>query len=243
MRLVHALPLFLLACAGGDTDDGTGPDGRDPKSAEITIAILSPAEGDEFPYGEPVPLSVEVERNGEATAADSVTWTVGTWTGRGKETEATGLRAGAVAVEVEVVAGGETLTASVGIVVAEPIVYTYSGPFQADVIAEIDGLGSFDDSCASTIRFTLDAGVVSGSGVCAVFDDFDLDPITFTVEGTATGGNVRGDLVMALDGEEARTPFSGTGTAGAAFTASFDTTHRSSDGSVRIVGTWTANPQ
>lgn len=242
MRLASLLPLFLLACSG--STDGSDPDGtdKDKQEAEVTIELLSPSEGEEFPYGESVPLHVEAKRNGNPVAIESATWTVGGWTGTGKETEATGLEPGAKTVEVEAVVGGETYTASVGITIAEPVVYTYSGTFEARVVANIDGLGEFEDTCRTTIGFTVDAGVLAGSGVCAVFDEYDFEPLSFMMEGTVGGGAVEGDLVMSLDGSEARTPFSGTGRSGQPLEASFDTTHRSGDGSVRIVGTWSASP-
>lgn len=241
MRLVSVLPLFLLACSG--STDGSDPDDQDKQAAEITIELVSPTEGEEFPYGEVVPLHVEAKRNGNPVAIESATWTVGGWTGTGKETEATGLEPGAKTVEVEAVVGGETYAASVGITIAEPVVYAYSGTFDARVVADIDGYGEFEDTCRTSISFTVDAGVLAGSGVCAVFDEYGFDPLPFTMEGAVGGGAVTGELVMLIEGEEARTPFTGTGRSGQPLEASFDTTHRANGSSVRIVGTWSATAE
>jgi hypothetical protein len=243
MRALYFLPVLLLACSGS-SDGGDTDDTNDPEAKAVTLTMVSPEDGKEYPYEDALPLHVEAKREGKAVAIESATWTIGAWTGEGKETEASGLDPGAYTVSVDAVVGGETYTASVDITIAEPVqtLFAYSGTFDADVVVTSE-FGDFEDHCSTPISFTVDTGVISGSGTCSVFDEYGFDPLSFTMEGTVRGGNIAGDLVMAVDGEEARTPFSGTGRAGEALSASFDTTHRSADGSVRIVGTWSGSPQ
>lgn len=239
--------LALSACTGGSSDD-TGDKDRPGKETEekvVTITIAAPADGREFEAEEAVPLQVNAKRGSRATDITSATWTIGGWTGQGVSTEATGLPSGAHTVSVDAVVGGETYTATVDITVKEPAItfWTYSGVLEADVTLESD-FGDFDDHCTAPITFTIDSGTVVGGGQCMVFDDLGVeDPLVFTLEGTVRGGNITGALVTAADGEEARTPFEGTGTAGNPLTATFDTTHRSSDGSIRIAGSWSATAQ
>ncbi len=244
MRALSFLPLLLLACSGDGSTDGDEKDSKNPEEQAVQLTLLAPEDGMEYAAEEAVPLHVEAKRNGNPVSIESATWTISGWTGNGKETEATGLASGPHTVTVEAVVGGDSYTASVDITVAEPVqtLWAYSGTLEADVIAETD-FGDYDDHCSTPITFSLDSGVIAGNGTCVVFEDFDLDPLNFAMEGTVRGGNVAGDLVMSFDGNEARTPFAGTGNAGSPLTASFDTTHRSGDGSVRIVGTWTATPQ
>ncbi|MDP2309795.1 MAG: hypothetical protein Q8P18_27490 [Pseudomonadota bacterium] len=246
--------LSLSACTGGS--GGTDTD-RPPKDAvdtddtdttpdrEITITIAAPAAGREFDSDQAVPLEVTAKNGSRSTDIDSATWTIGGWTGEGVSTQATGLPSGAHTVSVEAVIDGDTYTESVDITVLEPAVtvWAYAGVLEADVIVSTQDFGDFDDHCSTSVSIALDSGVLTGSGTCAVFDDFDFDPINFVMEGNVRSGAVTGALVMTFDGTEARTPFDGTGTAGAALTATFDSTHRDSGNSVRIVGSWSATPQ
>lgn len=236
-------------CSGSDDDDDDDDDRREDTDtedpSEVTLTILSPEPGTEFAAEDSIPLNVRATRGERTVAIESATWTIGVWTGEGKETEATGIQSGDKTASVEAVVDGDTYTASVDFVVLEPVAstWTYSGTLEADVIADIPDLGEFEDHCSAPITFTLDSGVIAGSGTCVVFDDYDLDPLPFTMEGTVRGGAISGDLVMSLDGTEARTPFTGTGTAGEALSASYDTTHRDPDADIRIVGNWSAVAQ
>ncbi|MES2639822.1 MAG: hypothetical protein V4850_10075 [Myxococcota bacterium] len=237
--------LALAACTGGsdDTGDKDRP-GKETEEKEVTLTIAAPADGREFDADEAVPLQVTAKRGSRATDITSASWTIGGWTGQGVSTEATGLPSGAHTVSVDAVVGGETYTATVDITVLEPAItfWTYSGVLEADVTLESD-FGDFDDHCTAPITFTIDQGTVSGGGQCMVFSDFVDDPLVFTMEGTVRGGTISGALVISSDDGDARTPFEGTGTAGNPLTASFDETHRSSDGSLRIAGSWTATAQ
>ncbi len=246
--------LLLAACSGDDAaakkdrpplDDTAAEDTDDDDRPEVTLTLVSPREDAEYATGDTVTLEVTAKRGSRDQDIESATWTIGDWTGEGASTEATGLPAGEHEVEVEVEVDGDTFRESVDITVLAPAqtVFTYAGTLDADVMADIDGLGDFEDHCSSPITFTLDAGTISGSGTCAVFDEYDFDPMPFTMTGSVRGGAISGALIMNFDGSEARTPYEGPGTAGDPLTASFDTTHRSSDGSVRIVGSWSATAQ
>lgn len=241
MRVMSVLSLLLVACTGPGTDDSGRPkkDGNDGETAEVTLTLVAPEAGQTYAAEDPLALHVEAKKNGNPVAIESATWTIGGWTGSGKETEASGLPSGPLTVNVEAVVGGEPYTASVDVVIAEPVqtTFNYGGTLEADVVLESD-FGDFDDHCSAPITFTVDAGTITGGGQCMVFSDFVDDPLVFTMEGTVRGGTIQGNLVMSGDGEEARTPFTGTGRPGEPLTASFDSTHRSSDGSLRIVGSW-----
>lgn len=249
--LVSVVSLLLLSGCSGP--DGTGKKDRpalddtgdtDSDRPEVTLTVVAPRDDAEFDADEPVPLEVTAKRGSRAQDIESATWTIGGWTGSGATTEATGLPSGAHEVEVEVEVDGDTYRASVDITVLEPVqtLFSYAGTLEADVIADTE-FGEFDDHCSTPITFTLDGGTISGTSTCEVFADFDLDPILFSITGSARGGTVTGALVMSVDGSDARTPFDGTGNAGGPLSATFDSTHRSSDGSVRIVGSWSASPQ
>jgi hypothetical protein len=242
------LALSALAGCSGDTETDAAEKERLEQEAaakEVTITVTSPDAGAEFEADTAIPLKVNTKKGAKATEADSVSWTIGAWHGEGAQTEASGLPSGAHTVEVEVTVDGETYASSVDITILEPAItsWVYAGTLEADVIVDTADYGSFDDHCSTAVSVNLESGVLSGSGVCAVFGDFGFDPIAFDMDGTVRGGTVSGALIMTFDGTEARTPYDGTGTSGDTIGASFDTTHRDSGDSVRIVGSWTAAPQ
>ncbi|MDP2313378.1 MAG: hypothetical protein Q8P41_10765 [Pseudomonadota bacterium] len=245
--LVVIALLSLPACSG-DSTDGTSDTDRPAKEGDdkvVTLTISAPQPGAEFDADEAVPLTVTAKRGAKATDIASATWTIGGWTGEGTSTEATGLPSGAHTVTVEAVVGEDTYSASVDITVLEPAqtFWSYAGTLEADVTLSTADYGDFDDHCSAPITFTVDTGTLVGGGQCNVFEDFVDDPLVFTLEGTVRGGNVTGFLIMATDGDPARTEFTGTGTVGNVLTASFDNTFRDSGNSVRIVGSWSATPQ
>jgi len=250
---VEALVSSLLAlsalagCSGDSAADAAEKERLEQEAAAkaVTITLASPDAGAEFEADTAIPLKVSAKKGAKATEADSVSWTIGAWHGEGAQTEANGLPSGTHTVEVEVVVDGETYTDSVEITILEPAItsWVYAGTLEADVIVDTADYGSFDDHCSTSVSVNLESGDLTGSGVCSVFGDFGFDPIGFDMEGTVRGGTVSGALIMTFDGTEARTPFDGTGTAGETIEASFDTTHRDSGDSVRIVGSWTAAPQ
>lgn len=243
--------LVLSACSGGTSDGASdrppkdGEDTEDTTDREITIAIAAPQPGREFDADEAVPLEVTAKNGSRATDVTSATWTIGAWNGEGVSTEATGLPSGAHTISVAAVVAGDTYTATVDITVLELAVtnWTYAGTLEADVIISTQDYGDFDDHCSTPISFALDSGTLTGSGTCAVFGDLDVEPIPFAMEGTVRGGTISGALIMTFDGTEARTPFDGSGDAGDPLSAAFDSTHRDSGNSVRIMGTWSATPQ
>jgi hypothetical protein len=237
---------LAMSCSGsGDTD-------KEPaeKAGEAALAIVSPADGDTFEAGTDVALEVEGTVDGRAVEAKQVAWTVGDWTGTGASTSASGLPPGTYTVSVEASVDGTTLTDSVSIEVTRPegdadtdtdadADLSYAGTLEADVYIESDNF-DIDDHCSAALAFLVDGlGGLAGSATCNVFDT----DIPFTIEGRAQDGVVTGNLVMTYDGEEGRTPFTGTGDPGTPMQATFDSTFTSSDGSLRIAGSWSAVPQ
>ncbi|MFZ5476567.1 MAG: hypothetical protein ACOZNI_07305 [Myxococcota bacterium] len=243
--------LLAMSCTGGTSGDG------EEKAGEAALAIVSPAEGDTFPADGDVPLEVEATVDGRVVEAKQIAWTVGDWTGTGATATATDLRPGAYTVEVSAVVEGETLTDSVAIEVTRgegdadtdtdtdtDADLAYAGMLEADVYVETNDYGDFDDHCSAPITLTVDGiGGIAGQGTCTVFEDLIEQELVFAIEGRVNAGVVSGDLVLEQDGEEARTPYEGTGDRGSRLQATFDTTHSSRDGSIRIAGTWLADPQ
>ncbi len=243
MRALLLLPLLLSACTGASTSVGDDDD-KNPSAKAVTLSLLAPEAGAEYAAEDAIPLHVEARRDGNPVAIDSATWSSGDWSANGKETEAVGLPSGAHTLTVEVTVAGETYTESVDITVAEPVqtLYVYAGTLTADVVLSTEDFGDFDDVCNAPIRFTLDSGTLTGGGQCLVFDDLGVeDPLVFTLEGNVRGGNVTGDLIVDADGTEQRTPFTGSGSAGGALSATFDNVFRDGGNSVRIAGEWAAN--
>ncbi|MFN7144219.1 MAG: hypothetical protein ACK4YP_10605, partial [Myxococcota bacterium] len=160
---MSVLSLLLVACTGAGTDDSGRPkkDGTNDETAEVTLTLVSPEAGQTYPAEDALALHVEAKKNGNPVAIESATWTIGAWTGSGKETEATGLPSGPLTVNVEATVGGEAYTASVDVVIAEPVqtTFSYGGMLEADVVLESD-FGDFDDHCSAPITFTVDAGTI-----------------------------------------------------------------------------------
>jgi hypothetical protein len=83
------------------------------------------------------------------------------------------------------------------------------------------------------------SGAFEGGGTINCSSDFGDESFYVAMEGTASNGDVSGELVF----EGNRTAFSGSGTFGDAMSATFDGTFSNSDGSLRLQGSWSAAPQ
>ena len=109
--------------------------------------------------------------------------------------------------------------------------------FAANVVYDV-----YEFECPGTVSFAVADGAFSGTGQCQIEIDTTYD-VPFTLEGTVGDGAIAGVMTLNADGTDYETPFAGTGRSGSTFSASYDTTHRTSDGDLRIYGTWTADPQ
>lgn len=122
-----------------------------------------------------------------------------------------------------------------------PVGYV-NGVFQANVQVS----GDFDVSgpCNGVVNLTGDpvANSIEGTGTCTWVTDWgDLDML-FMIDGVADSGALSGNLTLEYEGESYPTPYTGTGNVGSALSASFDETYNVSGSSLRIAGTWSADP-
>ncbi len=257
MKSLHILlPLLALAplasCSkkGGSDDSASG--------GELTVLVNAPSPSATYHSNEQVPYEVVARVNGNPVDISHATWSLDD--GAQEKQGATGnfepMTAGDHTVHVDVTAAGLSDSRDVTFTVSPPEgdadpdtdadTDTDSGTdFLGSISANIDYHGDFGDfgsPCPGTIGFHLAAdGTIAGAGTCnATESGYDFP---FTVEGTAGGGNVNGTLVMTYNGTDSRTAFTGHGGSSSTITASYDQTFNSGSDTVRIYGTFSADPQ
>jgi hypothetical protein len=255
LAVLSVLPVLFcgtttLSCAGSTADSESG--------AELTILINAPSPAATYYSNEGVPFEVIARVDGSPTDITHASWSLdnGAQEHDGASGTFSPMSAGEHTAHVEALVNGQTGSRDVTFTVLVPEADADTdadtdadADADADVIytgvvaATIDYSGSYGDfgsDCPGTIQFTVTpGGVMAGDGNCNA-SGYDFP---FTVEGSATAGDVSGTLVMTSDGTEARTPFTGRGAVGNPMNASYDATHRSGGDSVHIYGTWTASPQ
>lgn len=242
-----ALPL-LAACGGKDGGGDTGP------KPELTVLVNAPTPAGTYHSNEGIPYEVIARLDGEPTDIQAASWSLddGAQTASGATGTFDPVAAGDHTVHVEVHVAGQTGYRDVNFTVSPPegdADTDADTDADADVMymgtvdANIDYHGSYGDfgsPCPGTLRFSVaPSGTMTGDGTCRA-DTYDFP---FTLEGTVSGGSVSGNLVMTSNGTEVRTPFAGHGNVGSALTATYDTTHTDAGESVRVYGSWTAEPQ
>lgn len=248
MRPAYAV--FLLSCAPAESDTGEN------ESGAVTIEIVSPEHGDSFEQGDSIHFEVSAKQGKESAKITSAVWTVGEDTFRGDSTDYGRLDNGNYTVKVEVVVGEKTYRDDVGIQVqgggdADTDVDADSDtdtdvdtdmPYAGSLSSHIwlEGDFSYDADCNGTVTLTYTAAsTLIGTGNCKLDGDYDME---YRIDGTASKGSLAGNMIMTNEGTEYATPFTGTGRQGEALSASFDKTYRDGGDSLRIQGTWTANP-
>lgn len=244
MRMIAltSLSLLVLACAGSASTDDKSSDGSNDSNdttGGAAIQIDSPTAGAEFDAGQAISLDLSATKDGRDLTPTDVTWTIGDWTGTGAHTEATGLGVGDYVVQVTATVDGETLDASAGFSVL-PTELNYNGTLTATATLSTE-FGDFDADCSGPISYvvTRRSGALTGGGDVTCSSDFGDESFRVNMDGTASGGNVSGNL----DLEGNATPFTGTGAFGEDMSATFDGTFSNSDGSLRFQGGWSASPQ
>ena len=241
------LLLLPLSCSGGSDEGGGG---------QLTATIVSPEPGETFSPGEAIGLDVALRVGNADADPGKVTWTIGDWTGTGEQAEATGIAAGDWTVKVSATVGDETAKDTVRITVegdadadgdadsdadadadADPDL-TYAGPFDANIEYDISGFEG-GGPCPGTVSLTVGSRGFDGTGQCtAEGTDF-----VFNIDGKISGTSISGDLVaVADDGTEYRTPFTGSGSYGFPLYADYDKTFTDGGDSLRIFGTFAADP-
>ena len=261
LAVLSVLPAFFcgtttLSCAGSADDSEAG--------AELTILVNAPSPAATYYSNEGVPFEVIARVNSQPTDITHASWSLdnGAQEPNGVSGTFSPMSAGEHTVQVEALVNGQTASREVTFTVLTPeadadtdadtdadadadadadtdVDVAYSG-IVAATIDYSGAYGDFGSDCPGTIQFTVTpGGVMAGDGTCNA-SGYDFP---FTVEGSATAGNVSGTLVMTYDGSDARTPFSGRGAVGDPMNATYDATHRSGSDSVHIYGTWNASPQ
>ncbi|MSQ02920.1 MAG: hypothetical protein EXR71_13680 [Myxococcales bacterium] len=254
---MRTLPLFVLlaSCSGGsDADTAAAGSG-------IVATIFTPKDGQEFEWDDLIELEVRVREGQETPSFRSVVWTVGNVTAKGEYATLDADRAGEgeVNVKVELAVGLEKYSDTVVVTIGGKGGDTgddtgndtgndtgvvgslnYAGSMSTHIWYDGE-YGAFDADCPGTVSVNIaEDGTMSGTGWCKADGEYDF---YFTIEGKQKGGGaLSGDLIGEVDGNVARTPFTGTGQDGETLNASYDKTFNDSGESVRIAGTWTASP-
>ncbi len=251
------LPALWLvpACSGKTTasDDSAG-------AATLTVLMNAPTPTATYYANQQVPFEVIARVDGKPTDITHATWSLddGAQTKDAASGNFDGMSAGSHTVHVDVLAGGLTGSLDETFTVSPPEGDTdtdtdsdtdtdtgtgtgmaYVGTIAANI--DYNGqFGSFGSPCPGTISYSVDTtGSFDGTGDCVTTDGgYDFP---FTLHGTTPP--VAGELVMTYNGNPARTPFSGHGAAGGTMSATYDTTQTYASDTVRIYGTWTADPQ
>lgn len=256
--LVPALLLLLPGCSGkGDAADDSAGNG------ELTVLVNAPSPSATYHANQPVPFEVIARLDGSPIDITHATWTLDAdaQTKEGATGEFDLMTAGDHTVNVEVRANGETSTRDVSFTVSPEgdadtdtdsdtdtdadtdtdtdADFSYTGSISATIDYHGEW-GDFGTPCPGLLNYTVDAsGTIAGLGNCTTTEGgYDFP---FTMEGRTTG-DVSGVLIMTYDGNEARTPFAGRGAAGNTMNADFDTTQTYGSDTVRIYGSWTADP-
>lgn len=255
-RLSFLFPLsvlHVLSCSGKDGSGDSAP------TAELTVLVNAPSPASTYYSNEQVPFEVVARLDGEPADVTHATWSLDD--GAQEKEGATGnfdpMSAGEHAVHVEVLAGGQSASRDVTFTVSPPEgdadtdadtdtdTDADATQFIGTIEANIDYHGDFGDfgsPCPGTLSFTLDAAhTIVGSGTCRTTDGgYDFP---FTMDGAASGGVVSGNLVMTYDGTDALTPYTGHGGSQTTITANFDETFNSGSDTIRIYGSFSADPQ
>lgn len=235
------MAFYFLACSGEtgtETDDSKGGGGG--SDAVIEVAITSPGKGETYDYGSPITFTAEVTADGEAIDASKVTWSSGAWSDVGISVTTSDLPPGKNTVQVEAKVDGETYTDSVDVTVKDPPPLDYRGTANIKLFLQLVDWGDYDVNCPGNLTFTMTGADFSGTGSCT--EDIFGETYQFTVDGSSSGGNIEGSLSLNIDGTDYPTPFTGTGAYNQAMDADFDETYNVDGNSIRVYGSWTANP-
>lgn len=221
------LVALAIGCSGSAATSSTG--------SHPTVRIISPEDGAWFNVGDPVTFeaAANYEDGTEATIEDA-TWTAGSWTGKGVTVTTDALPAGVLDVKLEATVDGRTLTDGIQISVfatggddtgdtgTANQGMTFAGSFDSTITYD-GSYGHYEDDCNGSVTFGIsDDGTLDGAGSCSAFG-YDFD---FTVQGSVSGSDVRGDLTMQYNGQDLPpTPFRGQRSSPSHAEATFDKTH------------------
>lgn len=255
MRTLLPPALLLFVSCATEGEDSSGGEA-------VVVVVTSPKDGERFSEDDVIDLEVQLKQGGKLVDARTVVWTVGDLTERGASTfvEASRLDAGEVDVSVDVNYGGKQYNQQLTITVAgqgedtgkdtgkdtgqdtgtDPGSIAYTGTMASHIWYDGE-YGEFDGDCPGTVDFVIDeAGAVVGTGWCVLDGEYDF---YYTLDGTQGRGSISGSLILVGDdGTEYSTPFSGTGTDGSTQEASWDKTFRTGGDSLRIAGSFVADP-
>ena len=232
--------VILTACSAGGTDGGPVGDTGSSEVDPAVLSILSPTDGAVLAEGEGVLLSAEAvgSVSGDTLAMDALDWSlnVGDWQASGNDVTVSDFPAGSLQLIATASISGREVTA-VADVVVEPRRYELSGTIDADVeVYSSEWDYTFEDDCKGAMAFVIEGSSVSGTGACEAFDE----PIDFLVTATEAGGVVTGE--MGVSGGEENVPFTGTWDSETeVLEGTFDQTWESSDGTLRMVGMFSAS--
>lgn len=263
MRTILPL-LALVACgdSGSSKDSGSGPN-----KAGISITIVKPEDGKTYPADKPLQLEVSAARGERSVAVAGADWTVGDWSGSGKSTSWAHPSSGNMDVTVDAVVEGEHFAASVNITIgdggdadtdtdadgdadadadsdtdADNGPWNYAGTMTAHVWYDYSGYTG-DGDCPGSVSGTLTPPNFAGTGQCTLATDAGDFDVPFRLEGTVKGGTNSGDLILTQDGTDYRTPYSGNGNKGEHIGATYDKEFKQNGDTIRIAGSWSADPQ
>jgi hypothetical protein len=255
------LPACFVALVSGTFVSCT-TEAEEPGSEALAVSLTvkSPEDGATYEWGETIDLEVQVKEGGKVVDARSVVWTLGDRTERGASSfiEAERLDAGSVDVSVDVAYGGNQYNQRLSIKIDDGGgggedtgkdtgkdtgnnggSGTYSGTMASHIWYDGE-YGRFDGDCPGTVDFTIDdAGALSGTGWCRLDGEYDF---YYTLEGVQGRGDITGTLIAESDGTEYRTPFTGTGKDGETQQAEWDKTFQTGGDSLRIAGSFVADP-
>ena len=234
------LAMTLVACSSENTDNGPLDDSGSTPDDPAVLAIVSPADGAVLIEGDSLTLSAEATGSvsGDVLPIDALEWStnVGEWQVSGNDVSVSDFPAGSLQLIATASISGREVIAAADLVV-EPRRYELSGRIDAVVeLYSTEWNYTFEDDCKGTMVFAVEASVVSGSGACEAFDE----PIEFLVTGTESGGEVTGE--MGVSGGEENVPFTASWNSETeVLEGSFDQTWESGDGTLRMVGTFSAS--
>ncbi|MEC7241673.1 MAG: hypothetical protein VXW32_10585 [Myxococcota bacterium] len=236
------MAMTLVACSSGNTDSGPGDDTGASSEDPAVLTIVSPADGAVVTEGDSVLLSAEARGSvsGDVLAMDALEWgtNVGDWMVSGNDVSVSDFPVGSLQLIATASISGREVVAAVDLVV-EPRRYDLSGRIDAAVeLYSNEWNYTFEDDCNGTMVFVIEGAAVSGTGSCEAFDE----PIEFLVTGTESNGQVTGE--MGVSGGEENVPFTASWDSEAeVLEGAFDQTWGSDDGTLRMVGTFSASTE